>query len=169
MSSLLSTKFLLLMGLVTVFFLLFLNKKQPETKKPSSSGMPILLLVLLFGLIAFLAIIRSSSFRSRFSDFYPSSSSSSRAYFYDTDPRNDEYIKGDLSQYQLRRLDRILMDEKRNGGLRLSNVRLQQLARNRPELIDAYERWRKCKDMYRSYHHCVYPDERSLYYYNYRY
>ncbi|MDZ7345245.1 MAG: hypothetical protein ONA69_00465, partial [candidate division KSB1 bacterium] len=75
--------------------------------------------------------------------------------------KNNEYIKGDLSTYELRRLDKILMEEKRNGGLRLSSQRLHQLARNNNDIIEAYDRWRKCKDMYRTFYHSVYPDERS--------
>jgi hypothetical protein len=82
-------------------------------------------------------------------------------YLYDTDPTNNEYIMADLNGRQLRQLDRILMEEKRLCGLRLSELRLNELAANNNEIIGAYDRWRKCKDMYRSYHKVVYPDERE--------
>jgi hypothetical protein len=83
------------------------------------------------------------------------------AFFYDTDATNNEYIKGDLNEWQLRKLDRILSEEKRLCGLRLSDLRLNELSSNNNQVTDAYDRWRKCKDMYRSYHKIVYPDERE--------
>lgn len=82
---------------------------------------------------------------------------------YDTDPRNDEYIKGGLPNAKLRRLDRILLKEKDLCGERLSSNELNEVARYDNELIEAYDRWRKVKDMRRSHHRVIYPDERNLY------
>lgn len=85
---------------------------------------------------------------------------------YDTDPRNDVFIKGNLRYGELRRLDSVLMHEKRNyNGMRLDSATLNEYAKYDPQIIDAYDRWRKCKDMRRSYHKSIYPDERRLYYY----
>ncbi len=84
---------------------------------------------------------------------------------YDTDPRNDTFIKGRLTYRFLKRLDYILMKEKANEGMRLDSAILNELAQYDPKLIDAYDRWRKCKDMRRSYHRTIYPDERQLYHY----
>jgi hypothetical protein len=86
------------------------------------------------------------------------------AYFvYDTDPQNNDFIRARLEVEQLKQLDRLLMVEKENSGLRLSNVELEKLTGNDQIIIDAYSRWRKCKDMMRSYHHSIYPDERKHY------
>jgi hypothetical protein len=80
---------------------------------------------------------------------------------YDTDPQNDAYIKGSLSQQELSRLDRILMVEKGQSGKRLSQSRVADLANQNTKIIDAYDRWRNCYDMMRSSTHVVYPDERK--------
>ncbi len=84
---------------------------------------------------------------------------------YDTDPLNDQFIKGTLKQNKMKKFDRILMQEKREGGGRLSNQELNELTKYDNELIEAYNRWRKCKDMRRSHHRVIYPDERELYHY----
>jgi hypothetical protein len=62
-------------------------------------------------------------------------------------------------------LDEVLRAEKRNDGLRLDTATLNEIARYEPKIIDAYDRWRKCKDMRRSHHRSIYPDERRLYRY----
>ncbi len=85
------------------------------------------------------------------------------AYVYDTDPQNNEFIKGRLTRYQLKQLDTILMVEKKQCGLRLSNIDLNALTNRDQALIEAYNRWRKCKDMMRSHHRVIYPDERGAY------
>ncbi len=82
-------------------------------------------------------------------------------YYYDTDPKNDKFIKGDLSKNKLKKFDKILMAEKENSGLRFSTAKVNQLTGNDNDLIDAYDRWRKCKEMRRSYHRTIYPDERD--------
>jgi hypothetical protein len=82
------------------------------------------------------------------------------AVYYDTDPGNDAYIKGELTGEHLLILDRVLLEEKRKGGLRLSGADLKELAGSHPEVLEAYVRWRYCRDMMRSHHRTVYPDER---------
>ena len=84
---------------------------------------------------------------------------------YDTDPRNDTFIKGRLRQNQLRHLDRVLLKEKELCGDKLDSQTLNEIARYDNEILDAYDRWRKCKDMRRSHHKSIYPDERKLYHY----
>ena len=84
---------------------------------------------------------------------------------YDTDPRNDTFIKGRLSIRDLKRLDAVLLKEKANDGRPFDNITLEEIAKYDPKIIEAYWRWRKCKDMRRSYHKTIYPDERQLYHY----
>ena len=84
---------------------------------------------------------------------------------YDTDPRNDTFIKGRLRYRQLIRLDDVLRREKQNKGLRLDKATVNEIAKYDNEIIDAYDRWRKCHDMRRSKHKTIYPDERHLYHY----
>ena len=81
-------------------------------------------------------------------------------YIYDTDPRNDDFIRGTLSAAKLNILDKVLLKEKKQGGLKLSNTELNSITKYDQEIIDAYGRWRKCKNMMRSSHHVIYPDER---------
>lgn len=82
---------------------------------------------------------------------------------YDTDPRNDEFIKGTLKRQKQKKLDAVLLIEKKECGLRLSNQQLYEYTKYDNEVIEAYNRWRKCKEMRRSYHHVIYPDEREFY------
>ena len=84
-------------------------------------------------------------------------------YLYDSDYSNDNFIKGSLKDQQLKILDQILMKEKKESGLRLSEPELNKISENNNEINGAYSRWRKCKDMMRSSHHIIYPDERDLY------
>jgi hypothetical protein len=83
------------------------------------------------------------------------------SYIYDTDPKNDQFIKGALTPEQLKKLDRILEEEKKQKGLRLSALELTKLVENDNSIVDAYVRWRKCYDMMRSFHHVIYPSERE--------
>jgi len=85
------------------------------------------------------------------------------SFVYDTDPRNDAFIKGTLKKEKQKKLDAILMIEKKECGLRLSNQQLYEYTKYENDIIEAYNRWRKCKEMRRSYHHVIYPDERKLY------
>jgi len=86
-------------------------------------------------------------------------------YIYDTDPQNNAYIIGSLSAQQLEMLDKILEHERYNNGLRLVKYELEIIADNNAELITAYLRWRKCKDLMRSYGKAVYPSERKFLHY----
>ena len=64
---------------------------------------------------------------------------------YDTDPRNDVFIKGRLQYRELKMLDRVLLYEKnQNDGMRLDTTTLNEYANYDPKIIDAYDRWRKC-------------------------
>jgi len=80
---------------------------------------------------------------------------------YDTDPRNDRYIKGSLTIEQLQTLDRLLNEEYRNGGNRLQGDRVRQLSRGDRLVAQAYGRWRKCHDLMRTSNYVIYPAERS--------
>ncbi len=82
---------------------------------------------------------------------------------YDTQAENDAYIKANLSKKQMSTLDRLLLKEKKDGGLRLSTKTLSNMTHGDVELEQAYLRWRKCREMMRSKHHTIYPDERHLY------
>lgn len=80
---------------------------------------------------------------------------------YDTDPANDNFIKGDLKIAQLKILDRILAREQKNDEMRLSNELVKELSNNDKDVIEAYAKWRKCYDLMRSRHHVVYPNQRA--------
>ena len=80
---------------------------------------------------------------------------------YDTDAKNDKFIKGQLSSQQFNQLDKILELEKSQGGLRLSVKDLKRTAGDDMALYEAYSRWRKCKDMMRSKHRTLYPSDRK--------
>jgi hypothetical protein len=97
------------------------------------------------------------------STFTSSRGKSNEIFIYDTDPRNDEFIKGSLKKVKQKKLDYVLMKEKDACGLRLSNQFLYQFSNNDNDIIAGYNRWRKCKEMRRSYHRVIYPDERKIY------
>jgi len=121
--------------------------------------------VLITSIFVGILILASSKYiYPRFRRFFTSRDVTRELVIYDTDPRNDEFIKGSLSPGKMRRLDHVLLKEKNNDGLRLSTDRLNELTQYDNEIIEAYNRWRKCKDMRRSHHHVIYPDERHLYY-----
>jgi hypothetical protein len=80
---------------------------------------------------------------------------------YDTDPKNDGYIKSSMTYEQMALLDHILNEEYRNGGQRIAGDRVRQLARGDKLVIQAYGRWRKCRDLMRSSNHIIYPIERG--------
>ena len=88
------------------------------------------------------------------------SAGSGSGIIYDTDPKNDLFIKGELTSRQLTRFDRILEREKENNGMRLSGLELSKIAGRDKALIAAYNRWISCKAMMRSSSHVVYPSER---------
>jgi hypothetical protein len=80
---------------------------------------------------------------------------------YDTDPSNNRFIIGNLKPAQLKILDRVLMEELQRGQLRLSGSLLRDLARGDQDVINAYDRWRKCCNLMRSSNRVVYPNERN--------
>jgi len=80
---------------------------------------------------------------------------------YDTDAANDQFIKGDLTIDQMRKLDRVLVQEQKNHEARLSAEQLRQISGNDKAVMEAYGRWRKCYDMMRGRHHVIYPDQRG--------
>lgn len=82
-------------------------------------------------------------------------------YMYDTDPQNDAFIKGRLTRQQMQILDKILMLEKKQNGMKCAPADVNQISRYDKELIEAYQRWTNCKNMRRSYHHVLYPNERK--------
>jgi len=84
-------------------------------------------------------------------------------FLYDTDPRNNDFIKANLQPKQLKILDQLLELEKKQSGLRLTPQDINKITRYNSEVKEAYDRWRKCKDMMRSSYRVVYPDERKFY------
>jgi hypothetical protein len=80
---------------------------------------------------------------------------------YDTDAANDQFIKGDLTLDQMRKLDRVLVQEQRNQEARLSTEQVRPLSGNDKAVMEAYGRWRKCYDMMRGRDHVIYPNQRG--------
>jgi hypothetical protein len=80
---------------------------------------------------------------------------------YDTDPKNDRFIKGKLNPKQMRMLDKVLDEEERNGGMRLSGGQVRELACDEKLVMEAYDRWRRCCNLMRSEYRVVYPSERA--------
>ncbi len=80
---------------------------------------------------------------------------------YDTDEKNDRYIKGTLTLAQMKMLDRVLNEEQGRGGQRLPGNMLRELSRGDKAVIAAYGRWRKCYDLMRSSNYVIYPRERG--------
>lgn len=77
---------------------------------------------------------------------------------YDTDPSNNRYIIGGLRVQQQKKLDRVLEFDKRNGYLNETTV--ERLADSDDDVIQAYYRFLKCKNLMRSTNTVIYPDER---------
>ncbi|MBN1479857.1 hypothetical protein EH223_18280 [candidate division KSB1 bacterium] len=153
--------FVAIVGIIAFFYLFyFLIKKQPKI------FWTVIITAIIVSIITLMTdrFIFPKLFR-MFSLACGGQEVSERWIIYDTDPRNDTFIKGRLRYGELLILDRILMKEKSNNGLRLDSTTLNEAAKYDPKIIDAYDRWRKCKDMRRSYHRSIYPDERELYHY----
>ncbi len=85
----------------------------------------------------------------------------SENFVYDTDPKNDRFIKGKLNAKQMRLLDRVLDEEERHGGMRLSGGEVRELAGDEKLVLEAYDRWRRCCNLMRSEDRVVYPSERK--------
>lgn len=96
-----------------------------------------------------------------FSDSLRPGSSQSEYFVYDTDPKNDRFIKGKLTGRQMKALDKVLNEEERNGGMRLSSSQLRELSGDEKLVIEAYDRWRRCCNLMRSEYQIVYPRERK--------
>lgn len=86
-------------------------------------------------------------------------------FFYDTDYKNDLYIKGDLSESQLLLFDIILEHEKMMDCVMLSESDLGILCKDDRALKDAYYRWRECAALMRSTTRTIYPSDRHLIHY----
>jgi hypothetical protein len=80
---------------------------------------------------------------------------------YDTDPDNNEYIKGKLSYRELQLLDNVLIAENKSGEDRLPIETVQRIAKGDRDVVRAYSRWRECYELMRSSTHVVYPHERK--------
>ena len=61
-------------------------------------------------------------------------------FLYDTDPRNNEFIKANLQPKQLKILDRLLKLEKKQSGLRLTPQDINKITRYNNEVDEAYDR-----------------------------
>jgi len=77
---------------------------------------------------------------------------------YDTDPSNNRYIIGGLKDKQLKKLDRLLEFDKRNGYL--NDTTVERLADSDEDVVQAYYRFLKSKNLMRSTNTVIYPDER---------
>jgi hypothetical protein len=148
----------LIIGAIAVLtFLIILNKKDPAKFK---------CVIFTTIIAAGLTLVAEHFILPRIIAFIkPRPQATEEWMIYDTDPRNDTFIKGRLSIRELKRLDSVLLKEKANEGMPFDNTTLEEIAKYDPKIIEAYWRWRKCKDMRRSYHKTIYPDERQLYHY----
>lgn len=147
--------FIILVG--GLAFLFWLSKKKPETFK----CVIITSIVVIVGTLVFEHFVLPKVM----SILKPKPQKTEAWMIYDTDPRNDTFIKGRLTIRELQKLDSVLLKEKANEGMAFDNTTLEEIAKYDPKIIEAYWRWRKCKDMRRSYHKTIYPDERQLYHY----
>lgn len=86
-----------------------------------------------------------------------------KTYIYDTDPQNNAFIIQRLDSSQLEELDKLLMFEKATCGERLRKGDIKKYSKGQSAVENAYERWRKCKDLFRSSGSVIYPDERDHY------
>lgn len=84
-------------------------------------------------------------------------------FIYDTDYQNNDFVIGSLTTRQLIGLDVVLMEEKKKCGLRLESSRVKMMVDGDHEVVQAYDRWRHCKNFKRSFHYSIYPDERDYY------
>lgn len=78
---------------------------------------------------------------------------------YDTDPKNDRYIKGEMTSSQLNAFDRVLCTEKKHGGQKLVEQQILKItgSRDYDAVNAAYQRWLECKELNRNQDHVVYP------------
>ena len=59
----------------------------------------------------------------------------SASLVYDTDPRNDQFIKGTLKREKQKKFDTLLMIEKKECGLRLSNQQVYEYTKYDNDII----------------------------------
>ncbi len=146
-----------IIGMIGFFYLFyFLVKKHPRV---------FWTIIITSIVVSFLTLVSNRFIFPRLLRLFPSRQAQEEWIIYDSDPRNDEYIKGGLPYRKLLQLDRILLKEKELCGERLNSQELNEIARYDIDLVEAYDRWRKAKNMRRSHHRTIYPDERRLYYY----
>jgi hypothetical protein len=84
-------------------------------------------------------------------------------FTYDTNPENDEFIKGALTKEQLKKFDDLLNLEQQKGGMRFKRSDLNELGILDKALIGAYGRWCHCNMLNRYSGHVVYPNMRQAY------
>jgi len=135
----------------SIALIYFFYKKQPKV---------FLSIVVTLVLVSAVWFFRGDYIQYKFRSFFNIGSKPPVIRVYDTDPRNNSFIKGSLNERELLILDHVLMIEKKNDGMVLDRSTLIRVSRNYPEVIEAYDRWRKCKTMRRSDNHVIYPDER---------
>jgi hypothetical protein len=179
-AKLMQPEMLVILGLVTVFVLLFLHTihklssaigvnvevKSPPPKDKSSWPMYIFILLLLGVAYFFLkADLFSISLSTEMSSpeagvtvtVGGKAAAKSAPHIYDSDPGNDAYIKSGLSAEQMARLDTILREEYNEGGRRLRNTDVLAFANGDGAIVRAYGRWRKCLALMRSGSSVIYP------------
>jgi len=85
--------------------------------------------------------------------------SNHQPHIYDTDPRNDRYIKDEMTSSQLQIFDRVLCTEKKQNGKKLAESQILNItgAKDYDAVNAAYQRWLECKELNRNQDHVVYP------------
>jgi len=92
------------------------------------------------------------------------SSEESREYMiYDTNQKNNAFIIGALPGPKLKKLDAVLLEEKKECGLEVRPARVDMMVDADQMVVEAYARWRICKDLSRGVGWSIYPDEREYY------
>ena len=86
-----------------------------------------------------------------------------RYFIYDTNKENSDFVIESLKVNKLMLLDKVLMVEKEDCGLRIGDSRVRTMIDGDQEVFDAYARWRIIFNLSRSQDHTIYPDERQRY------
>ena len=78
---------------------------------------------------------------------------------YDTDPANDQYIKGNLTAQQKKLLNAVICTEKKQSGKKVPVQKIRKIAgrKNYESVQAAYNRWRECRDLNRNKDRVIYP------------
>ncbi len=92
----------------------------------------------------------------------PNEEQSTIVYIYDTDPSYNNIIKGGLGERQFPVFDNLLEKERLECGEKLPDTDVQRYSNGNQMIIEAYLRWRKCKELMRSNTRTIYPSERHL-------